>query len=512
MTVRRPAVVACLVTASAVRRRSGGRGGIAGLDRGILTLGAVVVVGSVMAILDATVVNVAIPTLGRELEASISQVQWVITAYFLAFASVIPLTGWLAGRFGARRVWLAALVVFMAGSVLAGSAWSVGALIAFRVVQGLGGGLLMPVGQTVLAQAAGRERMGRVMSVIGVPMFLAPVFGPVIGGAIVDSASWRWIFFLNLPVGLLAVALALRFLPAAEARTAARLDLAGLALLPPGLALLVWGVSEAGSRGSVAGTRTVIGVAAGAVLIAAFVLRARGRGGEALIDVGLFRSRGFAAAAATNLLLGVALFGALILLPLYFQLVRDRTPLETGLLLIPQGAGAAIGLPVAGWSSDRLGPRRVVAAGALVALAGTAVYAQIAADTSYLTLAAALFVIGLGLGATIAPSMAAAYQSVPQQAAGHATSTINVVQRIAGSVGTALLAIVLQRRIAENLDLEGGLAALARLSDARRAEAAPGLADAFATSFWVALCLVAVAVPATLLLPGRPPETADDRT
>src|SRR5438477_3198276 len=183
------------------------------LDREILVLGAVVVLGTLMSILDVTIVNVAVPTLGRDYGTSISTVQWVMTGYMLAFASVIPLAGWASERFGAKRVWLASLLLFMAGSVLAGSAWSIGSLIGFRVLQGLGGGMILPVGQTILAQAAGPQRMGRVMSVIGVPMLLAPVFGPVLGGAIVDQWSWRWIFFINLPVGVAAIVAALRFLP-----------------------------------------------------------------------------------------------------------------------------------------------------------------------------------------------------------------------------------------------------------------------------------------------------------
>src|SRR5438093_204662 len=208
-----------------------------GLDRELLRLGAVVVAGSIMAILDATIVNVAIPTLGGDFHTSISTIQWVMTGYLLAFASVIPLTGWASERFGAKRVWVASLLLFMAGSALAGAAWSIEALIGFRVLQGVGGGLLMPVGQTILAQAAGPKRMGRVMSVVGVPMLLAPIFGPVIGGAIVDQVSWRWIFFVNLPIGLIAVLLALRLLPATEVRRAQPLALRGFALLSPWIAL-----------------------------------------------------------------------------------------------------------------------------------------------------------------------------------------------------------------------------------------------------------------------------------
>src|SRR6266542_1994309 len=228
-----------------------------GLSREILVLSAVVILGTIMTVLDLTVVNVAIPTLGRDFHTSISTIQWVMTGYLLAFASVIPLTGWASARFGAKRVWLAALLVFLAVSVLAGAAWSIGPLIAFRVLQGLGAGMILPVGQTILAQAAGPERMGRVMSVIGVPMLLAPVFGPVLGGSIVDSVSWRWIFYLNLPVGALALLAAVRLLPEAKPQLGQRLDLRGLVLLSPGIALFLYGVSEVGNAGGFDATTTV---------------------------------------------------------------------------------------------------------------------------------------------------------------------------------------------------------------------------------------------------------------
>jgi EmrB/QacA subfamily drug resistance transporter len=473
------------------------------LDREILVLGGAVVIGMILAVLDATIVNVAIPTLGSDLGTSISTIQWVMTGYLLAFASVIPLSGWATERFGTKRVWIASLLVFLAGSALAGAAWSIGALIVFRIVQGFGAGLIMPVGQTILATAAGPQRMGRVMSVIGVPILLAPIFGPVIGGAIVEGASWRWIFFVNLPVGAVAVALASRLLPHAAPRGMDRLDLRGLALLSPGLAIFVYGMSEAGA-GGFGTSRAVTGIAVGLALIAVFIAYAWRRGRRALIDVTLFARRGFAAAAGTNLLVGIALFGALILLPLYYQLVRGESPLATGLLLAPQGLGAALAMPIAGRLTDELGARIVVPTGVLIALVGTAAFTQVGAETSYAVLAVALFVIGLGLGSTIVPSMAVAYQSVPRESVADATSTINVIQRVAGSVGTALLAVVLQRSIAGNVPgVESGVGALAALPDSRRAQVAPALADAFGTTFWVALGLVAAALVPALLLPSR---------
>src|SRR6266516_1178394 len=195
-----------------------------GLDREVVVLGAVVVLGTIMTVLDLTIVNVAIPTLGRDFGVSISTIQWVMTGYMLAFASVIPVTGWASERFGAKRVWVCSLLVFLLGSTLSGAAWSIDSLIGFRVLQGFGAGMILPVGQTMLAQAAGPQRMGRVMSVIGVPMLLAPVFGPVIGGAIVGQVSWRWIFFINLPVGVAAVLAAQRLLPDAQPQPGRRLD------------------------------------------------------------------------------------------------------------------------------------------------------------------------------------------------------------------------------------------------------------------------------------------------
>jgi EmrB/QacA subfamily drug resistance transporter len=472
-----------------------------GLDREILLLGSVVLAGMIMAILDATIVNVAIPTLGGEFHTSISTIQWVLTGYLLALASVIPLTGWACERFGAKRVWIASLLVFMAGSALAGAAWSIDSLIAFRVLQGFGAGLIMPVGQTILAQAAGPQRIGRVMSVVGIPMLLAPIFGPVIGGAIVDQISWRWIFFVNLPLGLVGLVLAWRLLPDVAPRNTGRLDVRGLALLSPGIAIFVYGMSEAATAGAFA-ARTVAGVAVGFVLVALFVRHARSRGRSALIDVSLFVRRGFAAAAATNLFIGTALFGALILLPLYYQLVRGETPLDTGLLLVPQGVGAALAMPIAGRLTDEIGARVVIPIGIVLALLGTAAYTQVGADTPYPLLAGALFVIGLGLGSTVMPSMAVAYQTVPREAVAQATSAINVVQRIAGSIGTALLAVVLQRAIATSVaGLDGGIGAIAGLSPGERAQSGPALADAFGGTFWVAFAVLALALVPALLLP-----------
>jgi EmrB/QacA subfamily drug resistance transporter len=186
------------------------------IERHIWVLASVVVLGTIMSILDTTIVNVALDTLARDFGSSLSTIQWVTTGYLLALSIVIPLTGWAVCRFGAKRVWMASVFLFLLGSMLCGIAWSVGALIGFRVLQGIGGGMIMPVGQTILARAAGPQQMGRVMSIVGVPMLLGPVLGPVIGGLLVEYTTWRWIFYVNLPVGAVALVLAFRLLPCAE--------------------------------------------------------------------------------------------------------------------------------------------------------------------------------------------------------------------------------------------------------------------------------------------------------
>jgi EmrB/QacA subfamily drug resistance transporter len=467
----------------------------------ILALAAVVVLGAIMTILDATIVNVALPTLGRNFHTSIATIQWVATVYLLAFASVIPLTGWASGRLGAKPLWLGSLALFMAGSLLAGLSWSIGSLIAFRVVQGIGGGMIMPLGQTILAQAAGPKRMGRVMSIVGVPLLLAPIAGPVVGGALVGAASWRWIFFVNLPVGALAILLALRLLPSTP-RHPQRLDAVGLALLSGGIAVFVYGLAEVGQKGTVTAALPLGMLLGGAALLALFVAHAL-RSPSPLLDVRLFARRGFGTAAAANLVLGVALFGVALLLPLYFQILRGEGPLRTGLLLIPQGAGAAVAISIAGALTDKLGARRVVPVGVLLALAGTGAYTQIGASTSYWYLAGALFLTGAGLGATITPSMAAAFQDLSHAELAGATSALNVVQRIAGSLGTALLAVVLQRAISSELSgFHGGIGQAAALAT-RHPGAASRIAHAFGTTFWVAFALTALALLPAFLLPGR---------
>jgi EmrB/QacA subfamily drug resistance transporter len=472
------------------------------LDRGIIVVASVVVIGAIMSILDTTIVNVALATLSRDLHASLSTIQWVSTGYLVALATVIPMTGWAAERFGAKRLWIVVVGLFVAGSALSGLAWSAGSLIFFRVLQGLGGGMIMPAGMTILAQAAGPQRIGRVMSVVGAPMLLGPILGPVLGGLILQNLSWRWIFYVNVPIGVLALVLAVKLLPRSEPQPGERLDVLGLALLSPGLAAIVFGLSETSSHGGLAYVWAWLPIVVGIALVIGFVWHALHAIRRPLLDPALFRERGFAAAAVTVLLLGAALFGSLLVLPLYMQVDRGQSTLATGLLLAPQGLGAALTMPISGRLTDRIGGGPVVLFGMIVMTVATIGLTRLSAETPFTVTTAILFVRGIGLGCSMMPAMAAAYSTISRAAVPRATTALNVIQRVGGSIGTALLAVVLENEIAANLPhapaLSGG--AVRPIPPVVRAHIAAPLTDAFTTTFWWAAALTAAAiVPAAVL-------------
>jgi EmrB/QacA subfamily drug resistance transporter len=473
------------------------------LDRGILIIASVVVVGAIMSILDTTIVNVALATLGHDLHSSLATIQWVATGYLVALAVVIPMTGWASERFGAKRLWLVVVSLFVIGSALSGLAWSAGSLIFFRVLQGLGGGMIMPAGMSILAQAAGPQRIGRVMSVVGAPMLLGPILGPVLGGLILEGLSWRWIFYVNVPIGALGLALAFKVLPHSEPQRAERLDYTGVALLSPGLAGIVFGLSEISTHGGIsyAGAWAPLGV--GLALVTAFVVHAlRMKSGRPLLDLQLFRAPGFAASAVSVLLVGASLFGAMLLIPLYLQVDRGESTLATGLLMAPQGLGAAFVMPISGRLTDRIGGGPVVLFGLIVMTLGSIGLTGWHAGTSFWETSAILFVRGIGLGCCFMPAMAAAYSTVSRSEIPRATTALNVFQRVGGSIGTALLAVVLESQIRTSLSHAPGISGgtIEPLPASVRRHVAVTLDHAFTHTFWWAVVLTAVGVVPGIVL------------
>jgi EmrB/QacA subfamily drug resistance transporter len=326
----------------------------------------------------------------------------------------------------------------------------------------------------------------------------------------VDSLSWRWIFFVNLPIGVAALIAAWFWMPRDEARAAGRLDVRGLVLLPPGLAAIVYGMSEAGSHGTITNSSTLVGVTAGVALVAAFVVHALRTRDTPLVDVRLLANREFAAGAATTCFLAVALFGSMLLAPLYYQTVRAESALHAGLLMAPQGLGAAIAMPIAGRLTDRTGAGRIVPFGIGLALVGTLGFTQVAGDTPYVVLAFSLLILGLGIGASMMPAISAAYQTLrPEQVTG-AAPALNILQRVGGSIGTALMAVCLARFTASELGVSGGV--VGRRGEGKLpATVADKLAHAFGHTYWVAFGLIAFSILPSLLLPRRAAARAPGR-
>jgi EmrB/QacA subfamily drug resistance transporter len=242
------------------------------IDRHIWRIAIVVILGSIMSVLDTTVVNVALEPLSRDLHVTLDDIQWVATGYLLSLAAIIPVTGWAGKRFGARTVFIAALVLFTLGSALCGLASSAGSLVAFRVLQGIGGGMLTPMGQIILVRATPREKLPRVMSAIGVPIVLAPIFGPTLGGLLIEHVSWQSIFLINVPIGLLTFVAAWKLLPKDAPEGAERLDVLGLILVAVGVVGITYGLAESGTAGTLASSHVLIPLIVGLVLVAAFVV------------------------------------------------------------------------------------------------------------------------------------------------------------------------------------------------------------------------------------------------
>ncbi|MFD0685908.1 DHA2 family efflux MFS transporter permease subunit [Actinomadura fibrosa] len=472
------------------------------IDPHLRNLAIVVVLGAIMTVLDSTIVNVALSRLGEDFGSSLSTIQWVVTGYTLALSMAIPLTGWSVVRFGARTMWLVSLGLFIGGSLLCGLAWSVPSLIAFRVVQGLGGGMLMPIGQTMLVREAGPDRMGRVMSVVSVPAMLAPVLGPLLGGVIVDHLSWRWMFFVNVPFCAVALLAAVRMLPRDTERSAdARLDVLGMLLISPGLAALVYGLSQAGNGASLTGARFLTSVIAGAVLVAAFVAHAVHKGDGALIDVRKLTTRAFTLATGGFFLYSAAVFGVMILIPLFAGIVRGDSALDAGWLLAPLGLGAMATMLVSGRLADRFGGRWIAATGVLTVLAGTLALTTLGPDTGRAVIMGATLVVGFGHGMIAPALLAMSYQGLPREAMPAATTGANVLIRVGSSFGTALTAVVLQLAIRDEIPgASGNLREAAAQHTARTPEL---LANAFGETFWWTAAVLLIALIPVLAFPRR---------
>ena len=464
----------------------GGGGEADRLGSGIWKIIAVTVAGAFMTQLSTTMVNVSLSSLGAELHASLSAIQWVTSGYLLALALMLPLSGWLVERIGAKALYLWCFSAFTLSSALCGIAWSANSLIAFRILQGTSGGLMAPMTQMMIARAAGKH-MARVIGYAAVPVVLGPILGPVIAGAILQVASWRWLFLINLPVGAVAIVLAIFFLPNDREETQRRdLDLVGFALLSPGLVLFLYGSDHMGERVG------QITVALSVVLLAMFFKVAIRKGDRALIDLQLFKGKTFATSTVTQFMSNGISFAGQMLIPIYLISACGRSPSATGWLLAPLGVGMILSYPWMGALTQRFGIRKLSAGGAFLALAGTLPFIWLASHgLSVAVLACALFLRGVGLSAVGIPSISAAYASVKRRDLPMATTSLNIVQRLGGPTMTTLCATFLGWRLSG-------------------APSPAVTSDAFAEAFGLLCFLHVLLFLGTLRLPWLVPDAAEN--
>lgn len=444
---------------------------------------AALLVGGITAILDTTIVAIGIRSIASDLHASLATIQWISTGYLLALAVAIPLVSWAQARIGGKRLWLIALSLFLVGSILCATATDAEWLIIFRVIQGIGGGAMLPLLTTLAMQSVDPSKMARTMSTVTVPIALGPILGPIAGGLVLNFLSWQWLFLINVPIGAVGLVLAFLWLPKdapGASAPRARLDIVGFILVSPALAALLYGLSKASSDGGFGNAQVWIPVAAGAVLMAAFILWALRKRGAAIIDIGLFAVRSVRSSSIALLFLGAALFSSSFLLPLFFQELRGDTVLNAGLLMIPQGVGSLLARFFAGKLVERIGARAL----AIICLALVAVttipFAFADTHTSIWYLGAVLFVRGIGLGAVFIPVMSVAFLDIPRTEIPHASAITRIVQQVGGAFGTALIAIVLAGAIS------GG-----------------DVVHAFDVTFWWTIGITVVAAVVAILLPSR---------
>jgi len=460
------------------------KGAAEALPAGIWKIVTVAILGSFLSQLDATVVNVSLPTLAVELQSTLSTIQWVTSGYMLALALMLPMNGWLVDRIGARRLYLWCFATFTMSSALCGAAWSAESLVGCRVLQGMSGGLLAPMTQMMIARAAGRH-MARVLGYAALPILLGPILGPVLAGTILQFASWRWLFLVNVPVCLAGIVMAALFLPddSGERRVRA-FDGVGFALLSPGLVLFLYGSDHLQETTG----RVLMGMAA--LLLSFFVRHGMAKGEGALLDLELFQRKVFATAARTQFLSNGVSYAAQMLVPFYLIQVCRKSPSETGLMLAPLGLGMVCVYPLMGKLTQRFGIRWVSASGATLALVGLAPMMFLASHGLMTgVFVAALVGRGIGQGAVGIPSITAAYASVPKRELPMATTSLNIVQRLGGPTLTTVCATFLAWR----MRLSGGASA-----------------KAFVAGFALLCGLQALVLLSALRLPTRVERPADE--
>jgi MFS transporter, DHA2 family, multidrug resistance protein len=425
------------------------------LDGALLRIAGVCGLSSIMAMLDSTVVAVAQRTFIAQFGSTQAVVSWTIAGYMLAFATVIPITGWAADRFGTKRLFMGSVLVFTLGSLLCAMAPNILLLIIFRVIQGMGGGMLLPLSFVILTRESGPKRLGRLVALGAVPFLIGPVGGPILGGWLIGAYGWKWIFLINLPIGLTTFVLAAILFPKDRPAPSETFDAVGALLLSPGVAALLAGLSAIPARHTVVDRYVLMPAIIGVTLIVAFVFHAWHRTDHPLIDLRLFKNRVVAQANLTQLIFAATFVGVSLLVPSYFQVALHQTSMQSGMHFMAMGLGFVLTMPLAGVFMDKHGPGKVVLVGFPLMAVGLVIFTVgVARHADYWpTLLAGLVIIGLGVGCTSTPLSATCVQSLAPHQVARGTTLLGVNDQVGGAMGAALMAMLLTNQFNRDDDI-----------------------------------------------------------
>ncbi len=421
------------------------------ISKSLLVSAWVLVFGALAPLLDSTMVNIAVEDLTKSMNSTLNIVQWVITGYVLVAAIAVPFSGWFINRFNGKYVYLGAEILFGLASLAAAFSWNIESLITFRLIQGFSAGLLMPLLTTLLVDAAaerGEKQLGRLISIVGLPMILGPILGPVLGGLIVQYLSWHWIFYFNVPVCIISAILLLKYLPDFKPKDLhAKFDFLGVGLLSGISGTIIYGIVQASTHESFNNPTTVRYIIVGVILIAMYVLYGFWRKDQAVLPLALFRHKNFSGATAALLLAGMVTNGPMLLLPLFFQNLRGASIVIAGLSLLPQGVGMLLARSTIGKFIDKFGARYVTISSLLITIIGTIPFIYFDQDTAYWQILAVLFVRGIGLGGVVMPLMSDVFTGLPANQTAPASIGTRIVQNVGGAIGSAFLATIIAKNM-----------------------------------------------------------------
>lgn len=490
----------------------------------------VVVIGAFAAILNNSSVNVALPKMMSIFGVPADEIQWVLTAYMLASGVVIPVTGYLGDTFGTKKTYLACLAVFTAGSVLCGLAWNNNSMIAARIIQGIGGGAIMPVSMVIIYRIVPRNMIGMALGVWGMAAVTAPAIGPTLGGYIVENLDWRFLFTINVPVGIVGLILGSIILTENKLKRGLKFDLWGFFTSTLGCLTLLLALSQGQKEGW--GSYYIVSLLTLSFFLLLLFVVIELSISEPLLDLRTFKNAVFSVSVFGSSLITIGLFGGVFLIPLFTQNLMGKSAMETGLMLMPSALITAVMMPISGALFDRFGPRAITLAGLLILTLGTWEYKNLSADSTaaYVTVVAAVRAMGMGLA--MMPMTTAGMNTIPQQDVGRASALNNVCRQVAASFGIAVLTTIMQSRqsfhfahIAESLTVSspvapsmlkqigGMLGSAAGMGPGAAQQAAlsviSGLASrqslvmAIDDTFIVAALFVAAAIPTSLFLGSK---------